>query len=128
MANDTSHYVARAPRYEVQDGQRLQLTVRNLAEDAAEAREVKLVDLSRQGLQVQAAVLVSEGDRLVVELHDPTGATLIQQQATVRWQKPAEPLGWLIGCQFTDELSWEVLGELFLHELIAAPEGKVDKA
>jgi len=112
-------YVARRPRHLAAAAASVQVTVERVAASLPEAIEVELVDLSRQGVRVRAAVPLTVGETITVRLRHPTSGFGLERQAKVRWREPHQQGAWSIGCQFFERVEWEALGELFLNDVLS---------
>lgn len=92
------------------------LTVRvDLQSDGPDASTAaRLLDCSRTDAQLIVAHRVTPGERILVRLRDDESGLQLDVAGTVAWQEQENEVAWRIGCQFTQELDWETLGELFL--------------
>lgn len=112
-------YVARRPRHQSAGTAGVRVEVQRVAPSSPAWIEVELVDLSREGVRVRAAVPLSVGETITVRLHDQAAALGLERQATVRWREPHQQGTWSIGCEFFERMDWETLGELFLNEVLS---------
>lgn len=76
--------------------------------------EAQLVDLSRQGARLVVGDPPAENEPIVFRLSDEHTGIDLALPGAVRWLTKQDDGRWLIGCEFTEELSLEMLGELFL--------------
>ncbi len=113
-------YVARKPRHQSAGAAKVRVEVMRVAPNSPEPIEVELVDLSREGVQVRAAVPLSVGETITVRLHDERAGLELERQATVRWSDPHQQGIWSAGCEFCQAVDWETLGELFLNDVLSA--------
>ena len=124
MSDDNSQYIARAPRHAATPEHRLVVTFHHAPgerrADPGSAVAVELVNLSRSGLQCRSPKALFSGDRVVFEFMDPESDLRLRQEAVVRWQHGEDDQSWLAGCPFSEELSWEVLGEFFLSDVLSS--------
>ncbi|MCA9246506.1 MAG: PilZ domain-containing protein [Planctomycetales bacterium] len=118
MLDDRSHFIARAPRHAATGVESLRLTYRR-AGGKPDAVEAELIDLSRSGIQFRTGAAMVNGERVSMCIEDVETGFRSEHEAVVRWQRTAPEKRWLTGCQFLAELSWEVLGELFLTEALS---------
>jgi hypothetical protein len=109
---DDKDFVSRRPRHEAQVDVKCRLLL--WLENEGDVWCAQLADLSRQGLRAitHREMPATETVRIQAELTD----TLVQLAAAakVRWVKLQEDGQWTCGLQFEQELSYEVMGELFL--------------
>jgi hypothetical protein len=80
--------------------------------------DVKLVDLSRQGVQLRLASPRKPGENLNIRIQCEESRLDATLRGTVRWQKTAGGERWAVGCIFEEELSYELMGELFLSGIL----------
>jgi hypothetical protein len=112
-------YVPRRPRHQSAGTAGVRVEVERGPPSAPEPIEVELVDLSRKGMRVRAAVSLSVGETITVRLHDETTGLGLERRATVRWSDPRQQGTWWIGCEFFERVDWETLGELFLNDVLS---------
>jgi len=119
MLNDSSHFIARSPRHSATGAAALRISFQHLAGQQLDSVEVELIDLSRSGIQFCTSAALIDGQRIRIVMEDVATRFQSEQDAIVRWQRSAGERLWLSGCQFVTELSWEVLGELFLNDSLS---------
>lgn len=73
-----------------------------------------LVDLSRNGCRLASACELKAGDTIRLVLDQPESERRTDILADVRWRQRTSGGTWEYGLEFTPELEWEFLGELFL--------------
>lgn len=113
MKLDRWAYTGRRPRHPAEGCQAISVSLERPLRSAAEG-EVQLVDLSRQGARLLARDPVAEGESIVFRLEVDHTDIDLHLPGAVRWLTKQDDGRWLIGCEFTEELSLETLGELFL--------------
>ena len=119
MGNRQWGYVARPPRYGMTGDRSLEVVIRRTTGGTPECIKAELLNLSRDGFQVQASDPLATDEAIVLELQEPKSGLDFTLPATVCWQKPQGDNAWVYGCRSTRQLDWETLGELFLHEILA---------
>ena len=119
MAFDQPDFVARRPRYDAAEEQAAEVTVRRLAVETADRVEAELVNISRDGFQIQTSVPLAAKEVIVLELRHPQSGLEFSLPGTICWQAPQDDSTWLHGCQSARPLDWETLGELFLNKILA---------
>ena len=112
-------YVARRPRHLAAATVGVRVVVERVAPSQSEPVEVELLDLSRQGIRVRAAVPISVGETVTLRLHDENSGLGLTRRCAVRWRHPDRPGTWVIGCEFFERVEWETLGELFLNDVLS---------
>ncbi len=111
--------VVRKPRHQATGDTSLRVWVeRPDGRDRIVAAEAHLVDVSRNGLQVQVNKLFATGEAIVVRIAGAAGLE-VSLPGTVQWQRAAEKGAWSVGCSFPEPLAWETIGELFLNQILA---------
>jgi hypothetical protein len=118
MARKT-RYVARRPRHPAAGAEGTRVVIEPVAPASSEPIEAELLDLSRQGMRIRAAVPFSVGETIDVRINQPPPGPALRRRGTVRWRRPEAQGGWSIGCQFSEPVDWETLGELFLNDVLS---------
>jgi hypothetical protein len=116
MADDG--FIVRRPRHEVLDQADCRITVEWIASSRCLAAE--LADVSRQGLKLILDTRMPEDARMRLCLEQPTNRFSVTLPLTVRWSRLEDDGRWGVGCVFDRELSWELMGELFLNGILSA--------
>jgi hypothetical protein len=119
MTSDFAAFEPRQPRHVATAPDRLCVEVEPRSIPKSEPFRAQLVDLSRQGLQLRIPVPLAVHENVSVRIRDDDSGLSISVSGEVRWQRPAEDGHWFVGCRCQQELNWETMGELFLHELLA---------
>ena len=81
--------------------------------------EAELLDLSRSGVRLRVAADLKVQEPITLRLHDEPSGLRLTRSATVRWKRPEQGDLWLVGCLFDEHVEWEMLGELFLNEVLS---------
>lgn len=81
----------------------------------------ELLDFSRGGCCIAWRVPLEKLETVVVRLCDEVSGLAFELPATVRWVR-SEDEGYIAGCQFDQEVDYEVLGELFLAGFLSTEE------
>lgn len=119
MDKPTEAYVARRPRHRAGDVAPLRVEVERAPGSVPGSVDVELVDLSRTGARLRSPVPLAEAEAITVRLHDQPSQPRLTRSGTVRWTRPDRGGTWSIGCQFSQPVDWETLGELFLGEILS---------
>ncbi len=119
MGKRTEEYIARRPRHQAGDVAPLRVEVERGPGSVPGSIEVELVDLSRTGVRLRSPVPLAEAEAITVRLHDDQSPPRLTRSGTVRWARPDRGDTWSIGCQFSQSVDWETLGELFLNEFLS---------
>jgi hypothetical protein len=116
MSDD--QFIVRRPRHEVLPGTTCRITVDWIGSDRA--WDVDLTDVSRQGLKLLIDTKLPEDSAIHLCLEQPANQFSITLACTVRWCRLQDDGRWGAGCIFDQELSWELMGELFLNGILSA--------
>jgi len=119
MDKRTEEYVARRPRHQTGDVAPLRVEVERAPGSVPGSIDVELLDLSRTGVRLRSPVPLAEAEAITVRLHDDRSRPRLTRSGTVRWTRPDRDDTWSIGCQFSQSVDWETLGELFLAEFLS---------
>ena len=119
MGHQDWGYVARPPRYDTADDQSLQVAIQRAVGETPERIEARLLNLSRDGFQVRTSVPLAAKEAIVLKFEEPESGLEFDLPGTVCWEQVQGDGSWVQGCQSARQLDWEVLGELFLNELLA---------
>jgi hypothetical protein len=115
--------VGRKPRHQVGDPSAVTVRLTRSVADQAESMTVELLDFARSGARLRftepaGARPFAPGERVTVRLVSENSKFDLELPAAVRWQSAEGPGLWLLGCEFKEQISLEVLGELFLNEIL----------
>jgi hypothetical protein len=81
-----------------------------------------LGDVSRLGLKLILDSHIPADTQLQLHLEQPATQFQVTLSITVRWSRIQDNGRWAAGCIFDRELSWELMGELFLNGILSADE------
>jgi hypothetical protein len=81
----------------------------------------QLLDFSRGGCCLRWSVQLEKFESIVVQLCDDLNGLSLDLPATVRWVR-CDDGDYTAGCQFTEEVDYELLGELFLSGFLSMEE------
>jgi hypothetical protein len=109
-------FVGRKPRHPTVVGQAVEAWL----ERAAGRLAAELADFSRHGAGLLTAVPLDIGERVTVRIRHAESRLDLSRAGTVRWQREQREGCWLVGCEFEEPVSLELLGELFLSEILDA--------
>ena len=110
-------FVARRPRYEVEPHAQCGVTI--IVADSNQIVEGQLSDLSRHGMKLVTHDEVPADSTVAVHAELPTGRIQIAKAATIRWSRLQDDGQWSAGLIFNQELSWELMGEMFLSGVLS---------
>lgn len=109
-------FVGRKPRHPTVEGQ----AVEAWFERPAGRLAAVLADFSRHGAGLLTGERVDDGERVVVRIRHAESGLDFSRTGTIRWQRNQSEGCWLVGCEFDEPVSLELLGELFLSEILDA--------
>lgn len=115
MSDD--RFIVRRPRHEVTDDSNCRITVEWSANSQRFAAE--LADVSRNGLKLLLDCEIPHDTRLQLCLEQLANRFSVTLPVTVRWSHLEDDGRWGIGCIFDHELTWELMGELFLNGILS---------
>ena len=115
---DEERFIERRPRHEVLDRADCRITVQWIG--CSRPWEAELADVSRQGLKLVLGAELPEQARAQLCLAQPANDFSVTLPVTVRWSRLQDDGRWSAGCIFDRELSWELMGELFLNGILSA--------
>ena len=76
-----------------------------------------LIDFSRTGMQVWTDLELTIGEEITATLRDPSRKVELGLGGHVQWQRRIDQR-FAVGIQFTAEVSWEIMGELFIRGIL----------
>ena len=117
MARDIAEYIFRDPRYVIAEGHQAVVDLRHSREPIELPFLAELVDFSRKGMQVHTDVEFEVGEEVTATLRDSSSKVELPLTCHVQWQRPIEN-GFAVGFQFDKEVSWEIMGELFIRGIL----------
>ncbi|NIL96313.1 MAG: hypothetical protein GTO26_02960 [Planctomycetales bacterium] len=118
MSRDITDYFLRDPRYLIEDGQQTLVETGRDGDAGESVWPSLLVDFSRKGMQILSPRPLQIGEKISGVLRATDGQLEVKLYGTVQWQRGAEGQQFAIGCQFDEEVDWEVMGELFLSGIL----------
>jgi len=122
MSANHWEYVPRSPRHKVTGAVELRAEVERSSGNTPARAAVELINLSREGFQLQVPVELAVGETITFRLHERTAGLDLAFEGTVRWQCPKDDSSWLVGCQTSRQVDYETLGELFLNDVLAVDD------
>jgi len=118
VTQDPSQLAPRSPRYQLSDRAELDMRVRRSVGESR-SDNARLLDFSRDGLRLQMAAPLVVNESVELRIEDLNSPFSLTMGATVQWQRPGSNDTWLIGFRFDRQSDWEILGELFLSNILA---------
>lgn len=106
----------RMPRHATGDTQSVQVLLRRIG--GKKEFQAQLLDLSRNGARLATTSPVPARDEVDLQISGGPNDLDLQLRATVRWCRGSESEGWQCGLLLSEPLDWEVLGELFLTNVL----------
>jgi hypothetical protein len=115
---DPRDFSSRRPRHEAQPAAecRLFLTPKSAPDEPISAQ---LADLSRHGLKAVTVQDLPENLVIQIDIELPEGRMKLTDSARVCWSHHQNEDQWAVGLSFDHELSWELMGELFLSGVLS---------
>ena len=110
-------FVTRRPRHEVQPNAQCGISL--ILPETGQICDAQLSDLSRHGMKVICGGELPTESTVVVQADLPTGRIQVAPSATIRWSRLQDDGQWTAGLIFHRELSWEVMGEMFLSGVLS---------
>jgi len=118
MLTDFLQFVARPPRFQSSGTSRLSVEIQRLSNDDDESFPAELLDFSRHGLKLHVSTPLMDGETVTIRFCDNESDFELTQAVTIKWQHECEDGTWDVGGIFFEGIGWEILGEMFLHELL----------
>lgn len=117
--------IVRRPRHEALPDSGCSITLDWIA--SSRRLEADLGDVSRLGLRLILDSSLPEDARIRLRLEQPANRFSATLPVTVRWSRLGDDGRWAVGCVFDQELSWELMGELFLNGILCTEEIPSDR-
>jgi hypothetical protein len=119
MADDFWNHVVRRPRHAARHSSIVHVQLQRADGRLPDVVDASLIDLSRGGVQLIVSTPLSKGERLRVRISCGKNSFDSDVGATVRWLRRNEvEREWIVGLRFTEELQFDLLGELFLNDAL----------
>jgi hypothetical protein len=124
MQPEPWNFVGRKPRHLVADASQVNVRLDRGGPGKGASLAADLIDFARNGAQLRIVggpelASLAKGEAVVLGLRSKKSDIDILLPGTIRWQQPEGPGQWLVGCEFSEEVSLETLGELFLNEILS---------
>lgn len=110
-------YIPRPPRYRCN-------AVEVEAGDPDDPFRAELVDLSRDGFRLRLPFPLNGRKSISVRLCEDAGVRLTLT-GLIRWQRSDDGKTWMLGCQSTERIGLETLGELLLRGILVVEDARV---
>lgn len=112
--------IVRRPRHEVVADDQVAAWIASGQEDPNPWHAAAtLLDLSRNGCRLFCVRAMNPGDHVRLVIDQPDAERQSESPAIVRWRRAGQDGLWEHGLEFSPELEWEFLGELFLSGTLA---------
>jgi hypothetical protein len=118
MSEHSKQQMLRRPRHEALDIEGCRIWLELAGREPVASYEVRLVDLSRHGMQVRIAAPVATGEDVILHICDTNDRLDLALPGTARWQRASGEGVYSVGCLFDELVDYEVLGELFLRGIL----------
>lgn len=128
MESDYSQYVCRKPRHQALAAPGLRVQIERCSEHSSGVFEAELNNLSRNGFQLLTSLPLQVGESIIVRIHAQPSGVELALSAQVRWRTAEDAGRWVVGCQSSDQVDWETLGELFLNGVLATDAASAQQA
>lgn len=115
MSDD--RFIVRRPRHEALNQADCRITIEWIA--SSRPLDAELADVSRFGLKLILDTEMPADARLRLCLEQAANQFHVVLPVTVRWSRLEDDGRWGVGCLFDRELSWELMGELFLNGILS---------
>jgi hypothetical protein len=116
MSYDPHSFVVRRPRHVATNDSRNRFWIEDLTSSLK--HDVQLVDFSRNGAKLELATPITPDSAVNLCLQSADKKLSVSLPGHVRWQRRLAEGHWLLGCLFENEVSYEVIGELFLSGVL----------
>jgi len=126
MLDHEGGYIARRPRHRAAGSAGVRVRVERRPGSVPGTIDAELVDLSRSGIRLRAAVPLAVEESITVRLHHDVSGVGLTRAGTVRWRSRDQCGTWSVGCVFPQPLDWETLGELFLNQVLSTDPPSLD--
>jgi len=113
--------IPRRPRYAVNDAGPIEVHIERLDREPR-AIVGQLADFSRQGAQVYVRTPMMKEENIILHLENNSTGVNLNRRALVRWIRQVDEDTWAFGCQFAEDVPFELLGELFLNRVLTTDE------
>jgi hypothetical protein len=110
----------RGPRHLSAEGEQATVELRRLAEQPHPDHLARPADISRTGMHLVLSKTLAIGATAFVTLRDSRGDAVLAREGKVQWARVGTDQRWHVGVEFTTQLDWETLGELFLRNILNA--------
>lgn len=118
MNVDFSKYIARPPRHPAQQRETVHVELHRMAEHTPQRIPGELTDFSRHGAKLRVPDPLDHGEAVEFRLSLDGGPLRFAAGAHIRWTQEEAGGSWLVGCAFDEPAPWEVMGELFLADVL----------
>lgn len=123
MVAEYWNYVVRKPRHTGTGAGGWHVQLVCVGSNQSHAVEATLMDCSRSGAQLTAAMALGENEPVIVRFVDERFEVKHEAVGVVRWRQANDESTWRLGIRFDEELDLATLGELFLHEMLDQAAG-----
>ena len=113
MNGKQSQPLIRRPRHDAKQDTSCRTWIELPERDPPAECNARLVNLSRNGLQIAIREPLALSEPVVVHIEGEAERLKVALPATVRWQQLGDDGTWAIGCAVTEPVGYEVMGELF---------------
>jgi len=117
-----AQFIARHPRFDVVNDENLHVLVEIKVGDKIERLESSLVNISRRGVRLHVPADLKEDDHLNLQIRQTNSDLNICRKAQVQWSAQIDEGINVVGCRLASDINWEVMGELFLNDMISPEE------
>ena len=119
MLNNEGGFISRRPRHQAAGSPAVRVRVERADGEEPVSIEAELLDLSRSGVRLRVAADLKIQEPITVQLYDESSGLRLTRRAKVRWRRPEQGEITSVGCLFEEQVEWEMLGELFLNEVLS---------
>jgi len=112
-------HLPRTPRHQTADTAELRVEIERTRGTSVTLVAAELLDISRGGIRLRAALPLRVGEAVTVQLHAEQSEIDLAMPCTVRWRRLEDNGLWSVGCALARQVDWESLGKLFLNGILA---------
>jgi len=112
-------FVGRPPRHQTDRAEAIEVELRRSEGAVPKVVVAELLDFSRQGARLRTEDLLDDDEPLIICLRTAESGLDLTLPGAVRWRAQEASGRWSYGCEFTEEVPLEMLGELFLCGILS---------
>jgi hypothetical protein len=118
MTYDPNSFVIRRPRHSANEDPQTRIWLEETDSPDLLERDVQLRDFSRKGAKLELAAPMTPNAEVLLHLQNADENLDVAIAGQTCWQRRVDEGSWLLGCNFEKEVTYEVIGELFLSGIL----------